>query len=56
MAHSEGISRASSALIDTMNTDLSRFFARGGRLTIEAQGSECSSNPHIVMTGGRLAP
>jgi pimeloyl-ACP methyl ester carboxylesterase len=40
---------ASSALIDTMNPDLSRFFARGGRLIIKAQGSDYSSNPHTVM-------
>lgn len=40
---------ASSALIDTTNTDLSRFFDRGGRLIIKAQGSDYSSNPHTVM-------
>jgi feruloyl esterase len=38
-----------SALIDSTNTDLSRFFARGGRLIIKAQGSDYSSNPHTVM-------
>ncbi|NUO72898.1 MAG: tannase/feruloyl esterase family alpha/beta hydrolase, partial [Frateuria sp.] len=40
---------AASALIDSTNTDLSRFFARGGRLIIKAQGSDYSSNPHTVM-------
>src|SRR6185295_18980898 len=39
----------SSALIDSMNTDLSRFFARGRRLLIKAQGSDYSADPHIVM-------
>jgi len=39
----------SSAIIDSMNTDLSRFFARGGRLIIKAQGSDYASNPHTVM-------
>ena len=38
-----------SAIIDSTNTDLSRFFARGGRLIIKAQGSDYSSNPHTVM-------
>ncbi|HSW20159.1 MAG TPA: tannase/feruloyl esterase family alpha/beta hydrolase [Ramlibacter sp.] len=40
---------ASSAIIDSTNTDLSRFFARGGRLIIKAQGSDYASNPHTVM-------
>ena len=40
---------ASSAIIDTMNTDLSRFFARGGRLIIKSQSSDTSSNPNTVM-------
>jgi pimeloyl-ACP methyl ester carboxylesterase len=39
----------SSAIIDSTNTDLSRFFARGGRLIIKAQGSDYASNPHTVM-------
>ena len=39
----------SSAIIDSTNTDLSRFFARGGRLIIKAQGSDYASNPRTVM-------
>jgi feruloyl esterase len=39
---------AASALIDSTNPDLSRFFARGGRLIIKAQGSDYASNPHTV--------
>ncbi|NML47616.1 tannase/feruloyl esterase family alpha/beta hydrolase [Ramlibacter sp. G-1-2-2] len=40
---------AASALIDSTNPDLTRFFARGGKLIIKAQGSDYASNPHIVM-------
>lgn len=39
----------SSAIIDSMNTDLTRFFARGGRLIIKSQSSDYSSNPQTVM-------
>lgn len=41
--------RAASALIDTTNPDLARFFARGGRMIIKVQGSDYASNPHTVM-------
>lgn len=40
---------ASSAIIDSTNPDLSRFFARGGKLIIKSQGSDYSSNPQTVM-------
>jgi feruloyl esterase len=40
---------AASAIIDSTNTDLSRFFARGGRLIIKVQNSDYSSNPQTAM-------
>lgn len=39
----------SSAIIDSLNTDLSRFFGRGGRLIIKVQGSDYASHPNTVM-------
>lgn len=41
--------QAASAIIDSTNPDLSRFFARGGRLIMKAQSSDYSSNPQIAM-------
>lgn len=41
--------QSASEIIDSTNTDLSRFFARGGRLVIKAQSSDYSSNPQIAM-------
>lgn len=41
--------QAASALIDSTNPDLSRFFARGGRLIIKSSPSDYSSNPQILM-------
>ena len=41
--------QAASALIDSTNPDLSRFFARGGRLIIKTNSSDYNSNPQIVM-------
>ncbi len=41
--------KAAAAIIDTTNPDLSRFFARGGRLIIKVQASDYSSNPRSVM-------
>lgn len=42
--------RAASEVIDSTNTDLSAFFAHGGRLIIKTQSSDYSSNPHTVMS------
>lgn len=39
---------AASALIDSTNPDLSRFFARGGRLIIKSGSSDYSVNPQIL--------
>lgn len=41
--------KAASAIIDTTNPDLSRFFLRGGRLIIKVQSSDYSSNPRSTM-------
>jgi S-formylglutathione hydrolase FrmB len=41
--------QAASALIDSTNTDLSEFFAHGGRVIIKMQPSDYSSNPQTVM-------
>lgn len=41
--------QAASALIDSTNPDLSRFFARGGRMIVKNNGSDYSSNPQTVM-------
>lgn len=41
--------QAASAVIDSTNTDLSAFFARGGRVIIKVQSSDYSSNPQTVM-------
>lgn len=42
--------KAASAIIDTTNPDLSRFFARGGRLIVKVQSSDYSSNPRSTMS------
>lgn len=39
---------AASALIDSTNPDLSRFFARGGRLIVKSGSSDYSVNPQIM--------
>ncbi len=39
---------AASALIDTTNPDLSRFFARGGRLIVKSGSSDYFVNPQIM--------
>lgn len=39
----------SSAIIDSLNTDLSPFFARGGKLIIKVQASDYASHPNTVM-------
>jgi hypothetical protein len=39
---------ASSAIIDSTNPDLTRFFQRGGRLIVKAQSSDYSSNPQTA--------
>ncbi len=41
--------QAASALIDSTNPDLSRFFARGGRLIIKTSPSDYNSHPQIMM-------
>ena len=41
--------QAASALIDSTNLDLSRFFARGGRLIIKTSASDYGSHPQIMM-------
>jgi feruloyl esterase len=38
-----------SAIIDSTNPDLSRFFDRGGRMIIKNSPADYSSNPQIVM-------
>jgi pimeloyl-ACP methyl ester carboxylesterase len=41
--------QAASNLIDSTNPDLSRFFARGGRMIVKNNGSDYNSNPQIMM-------
>ncbi|UUZ65673.1 tannase/feruloyl esterase family alpha/beta hydrolase [Polaromonas sp. P1-6] len=41
--------QAASNLIDSTNPDLSRFFARGGRMIVKNSGSDYNSNPQIMM-------
>lgn len=41
--------QAASQLIDSTNTDLSRFFARGGKLIAKTSGSDYNSNPRMLM-------
>ncbi len=41
--------QAASALIDSTNPDLSRFFARGGRMIVKNSPSDYNSNPQIMM-------
>ena len=41
--------QAASALIDSTNPDLSRFFARGGRMIVKNNASDYSANPQIMM-------
>lgn len=41
--------QAASALIDSTNPDLSRFFARGGRMILKSSPSDYNSNPQILM-------
>lgn len=41
--------QAASALIDSTNPDLSRFFAKGGKLIIKSSPSDYASHPLILM-------
>ena len=41
--------QAASALIDSTNSDLSRFFAKGGKLIIKSSPSDYASHPLILM-------
>ena len=47
--HQEKI-QAASALIDSTNHDLSRFFARGGKLIIKSSSSDYAVNPQMLAT------
>lgn len=46
-AHRERL-QAASALIDSTSPDLSRFFARGGRLIIKSSSSDYAVNPQML--------
>lgn len=46
-AHRERI-QAASALIDSTNPDLSRFFARGGKLIVKSSSSDYAVNPQML--------
>lgn len=48
-AHRERI-QAASTLIDSTNPDLSRFFARGGKLIIKSSSSDYAVNPQMLAT------
>lgn len=41
--------QAASSIIDSTNPDLSRFFARGGRMIVKNSSSDYNSHPHIMM-------
>lgn len=41
--------QAASAIIDSTNTDLGPFFAKGGRLIIKSSPSDYASHPRILM-------
>lgn len=41
--------QAASSILDSTNTDLSKFFARGGRMIVKISGSDYFSNPRIMM-------
>jgi pimeloyl-ACP methyl ester carboxylesterase len=41
--------QAASALIDSTNPDLSRFFARGGRLIVKNSPADYASHPQVMM-------
>ncbi len=41
--------QAASALIDSTNTDLTAFFARGGRLIVKVGSADYNANPRMMM-------